>query len=467
MKLLSNRYIKSLSLPLVLGGLMFTSCKKLIEIPSSPKNQLTTDRVFSDSANIISAIAGLYSNFGISSSYSPGMFSGAITVYTGLTGDEMMPGSDIYTAPAFYSNNILPDNTNVRSLWSAAYKSIFDANICMEGISGSNAISEGLKCKLIAELKVVRAFCYFNMVNLWGGVPIVTSTDYKATQSIPRASVDSVYNFISADLQGAIADLAPEYPSAGRARPNRYVAQSLLSKVYLYTGQYQQSIDEATDVIDSKVYGLPALSNVFLKGSTEAIWQLPANGTSRATLEASAFIPYSTATTPSYVLAPQLLNAFEAGDQRKSTWTRFNDLAGGTTVYYPYKYRNLQSTETPVEDYMFLRLADVYLIRAEALANRENIIDALKDLNAVRGRAGLKDTSIASKNDLLKAIWHERQVELFCEWGNRWFDLKRTKTIDEVLSTAKTTWKSWAALFPIPTAERQANPALTPNPGPQ
>lgn len=465
MKLLSIRHIKSFTLPLMLSGILLTSCRKLIEIPGSPKNQLTTNRVFSDSANIISAIAGVYSNFGITSSYASGFLSGNITIYTGLTGDELMPGSDIYNAPAFYSNNILPDDENVRSLWAGAYKSIFDVNICLEGISGTNAISKGLKRKLTAELKVVRAFCYFNMVNLWGGVPIVMSTDYRATQSIPRVTADSVYSFVLSELKNAIPDLTDEYPSEGRARPNLYVAQSLLSKVCLYTGQYQQSIDAATTVLNANIYDLPALDEVFLNGSPEAIWQLPANGTYQATPEASAFIPYNSTATPNYLLAPQLLNAFEAGDQRKSAWIGFNNIGGGTTIYYAHKYKNLQSSDTPVEDYMFLRLADIYLIRAEAFAHRENIHDALNDLNAVRGRAGLKDTSITSQPDLLKAILHERQVELFCEWGNRWFDLKRTQTIDAVLGASKTNWRPWAALYPIPRAERQANPALRPNPG--
>lgn len=449
---------------IILLGTVLPSCKKLIEIPANPKDQLSKDRVFSDSANIIAAVAGVYSDYGVSSSYSPGFASGAITVYTGLTADELMPGSDVFGAPPFYNNAILPDNSSVRAMWSAAYKSIFEINLCLEGIAGTSAISEGLKRQLTGELKVNRAFCYFNMVNLWGGVPVIASTDYKATQHIPRASGDDVFSFILTDLVDAQKNLLPDYPSAGHARPNLYTAQALLAKVYLYLGQYDNSVKAANSVINSNRYSLPALSKVFLNGSPEAIWQLPANGTYRATPEGSAFIPYNSTTTPNYLLSPNLVNAFETGDQRKLDWTAFNTI-GGAAMYYPAKYKNVEAGQTPVEDYMFLRLADLYLIRAEALARKGNVSDALSDLNDVRNRAGLADLNTASQQDAIKAILHERQVELFCEWGNRWFDLKRTQTIDAVLSAEKSSWKPTAALFPIPTAELQANTSLIPNPG--
>jgi starch-binding outer membrane protein, SusD/RagB family len=113
---------------------------------------------------------------------------------------------------------------------------------------------------------------------------------------------------------------------------------------------------------------------------------------------------------------------------------------------------------------MLLRLADIHLVRAEALARREQWNDALTDINKVRERTGLTEIKNVSQDSVIRAIAHERQVELFCEWGNRWYDLKRTNRIDAVLGTEKTTWRPAAALFPIPTAELQANPALTPNP---
>ncbi|MGN6416172.1 MAG: RagB/SusD family nutrient uptake outer membrane protein [Pseudobacter sp.] len=448
-------------------GCFATSCKKLIEIPTDPSNQLSVDRVFADSSNILAAVAAVYSNY--ATSFNGTEFgSGAITVYTGLASDELMPGNDIYIAPSFFNNNILPDNPVVRSMWSAAYKNIFQINICLRGIEGTKAISDGLKKRLIAELKVNRAFYYYQMVNLWAGVPIITSIDYTATRNIPRASVTEVYNFIVSDLTDATQVLTSDYPSEGHARPNLGVAQALLAKVCLYLGKYEEAINAANDVIASPDYKLEEnLDDVFLTGSTEAIWQLPANGTYQQTPEGATFIPYTAGYKPNYILSPQLMAAFEPDDLRMVHWTGVSDVdEGGTivTYYYPNKYKNTSAEQTPREDYMMLRLADIYLVRAEALARLDETSSALEDLNKVRFRAGLGDIETSSGEIALNAILHERQVEMFCEWGNRWFDLKRTGEIDAVLGAVKPGWKTNAALFPIPVAEMQANPFLKPNP---
>jgi tetratricopeptide (TPR) repeat protein len=453
---------KIVTVAVMLVGLASTSCKKLIEIPSKATNKVSTEFVFTDSASIVSAVAGVYTNFGLSA-FSPLFGSGAVSIYTGLTSDELTVGASTYTGTAFYNNQITTDNSTNSSIWSDAYRNLYQINICINGIQGSNAISSKLKNQLIGELKFDRAFYYYYMVNLWGRLPIVTSTDYKETQLIPRSSVEDVFKLIVTDLSEAQQLLRVEYPSAGRARPNLHVAQALLAKVYLYLGQYQNAADAAGKVIASPLYKLPALNEVFLSGSEEAIWQLPANGTYYQTVEGATFIPYSPSAQPNYVLSPQLLDAFETGDPRISSWTGVSTV-GTNSYYYPYKYKNTNAGQSPAEDYMMLRLADIYLVRAEAYAQLDMLPEALADLNKVRDRAKNRDDiSTNSKAVAVSAILHERQVELFCEWGNRWIDLKRTKTIDAVLGAAKPFWKTSAALFPVPLAERQANPALDQN----
>jgi tetratricopeptide (TPR) repeat protein len=439
------------------------SCTKLIEIPSNPKNQLASERVFSDSTNIIAAVVGVYSNFATTSSY-PQFASGLITINTGLTADELVVGPNASGVTEFYENTILPDNSTIRSMWSDAYRNIFQINLCLEGITGTSAISNKLKGQLIGELKAVRALYYYHMINLWGAVPIIKSTDYSVTQKAGRSPVAEVLSFILADLTEAQQALTDTYPSAGRRRPNLFVAQALLSKVYLYLGQYQNAVTAANSVIAAPLYQLEPLNKVFLSGSKEAIWQLPANGTYQQTPEGASFIPFRSDYQPDYSLSQQLLDAFEVDDPRQTVWTAVNTV-GTKDYFYPYKYKNNSPDQTPVEDYMILRLADIYLVRAEALAQLDRYPEALADLNKIRDRAEDRiDISTAGKADLIRAILHERQVELFCEWGNRWIDLKRTNTVDAVLGAAKPTWKPRAALFPIPINEIQANPNLTPNP---
>jgi hypothetical protein len=113
-----------------------------------------------------------------------------------------------------------------------------------------------------------------------------------------------------------------------------------------------------------------------------------------------------------------------------------------------------------------LRLAELFLIRAEANAQLNNVSNAVDDLNVLRTRAGLDLLpNSLSQQDCLNAVYQERRVELFAEWGHRWFDLKRTGQADAVLGTMKPAWKSSAVLYPIPFGEIQLNPLLTQNAG--
>jgi hypothetical protein len=118
-----------------------------------------------------------------------------------------------------------------------------------------------------------------------------------------------------------------------------------------------------------------------------------------------------------------------------------------------------------VEDFMVFRLGEQYLIHAEAAAELGNLGTAISDLNTVRARAGLSATTASTQADLLTAIMHERQVELFCEWGNRWLDLNRTGTAGTVLNAEKGGFQSFMALYPVPFSQIQVNTLLTQNPG--
>ena len=174
---------------------------------------------------------------------------------------------------------------------------------------------------------------------------------------------------------------------------------------------------------------------------------------------------------PSYLLTPNLLNAFEAGDQRLNKWVGRQVLSNDTgeqTYYYPLKYKNPIASTTPTEDQMILRLAEVYLIRAEAAAHLNKLDEALADVDLLRQRAGINTPNPAdpsAQEAVLAAIAHERQVELFCEWGNRWYDLKRTGKASSVLGESKTGFTEHAALYPVPQQQRLLNVELTQNLG--
>ena len=457
--------IKNRCLPvmLVFALLGIVSCEQLIDIPDNPPDQIEQSQLFSDSADIMSAVAGIYANFKIAGG-GTSLFNGMVTENMGMAADEM---SYSYSND-FQTNTYDASYYGLTSMWQNPYSILYQINVCIEGISGTDALSASSKESLIAEMKVLRAMNYFYLVNLFGGVPVVTSSDYVENATVPRATEDEVYQLMISDLTDAVNILTPEYPSEGRARPNRYVAEALLARVYLYHGDYEKAEEMADDVISSGLYQLTSLNDVFLDGSTEAIWQLPSVGTSSQTYEGYSLLPYSNYSAPSYQVSDFLLNSFEDGDNRKTSWINAS-VVGGTNYYYFYKYKNRSATATPVEGYEFLRLAEQYLIRAEAdiqLGGTDNLQKAAADINVVRERAGLTDPVVAGSQDqMMNALMNERRHELFCEWGHRWFDLRRTGRMDSVLGAEKSGWQSYMGTLPIPAKEIQNNISLEQNPG--
>lgn len=444
------------------------SCKKLIEIKGNPPTFITKTQQFADSASALSAVAGVYSyNQGNGFGYSDANF----TIVTGLSSDEISTTLNNEYRPPFYNYSLTPVNTGLNALWQYPYKGIYQVNDILDGISDNNKLSASFVKQITGEMEVVRALYYFNLINIFGGVPLVTSIDYKQTATLPRASVDSVYIQILADLTDAEKNLTANYPSAGKARPNLYTAKALLAKVYLYQGRWQAAFDEADDIIRSNLYSIRdvAVNEVFFEGSKEAIWQLPAKTSYQQTAEAYNFVPYS-GSVPGYLVSPFLLDQFEVGDKRLASWI-------GTTVVnnqelkYPYKYKNKQAANTPVEGYMIFRLGEVLLIRAEAAAHLNQLTQALTDVNTIRSRAGLpvSTADVHSQNAVLNAVMQERQRELCFEWANRWFDLKRNVTKESsaevVLGSEKSGYQKNADLYPIPQTQRQLNHFLTQNPG--
>jgi hypothetical protein len=252
---------------------------------------------------------------------------------------------------------------------------------------------------------------------------------------------------------------------------NKFVAAALLARVYLHTGNFAKAEEEANVVIGSSQYGLLASANmngINLKNNKEAIFQLDVSGDNSINTT-SALVPYFVPAGPSptdFVLRPELVSSFEPGDLRLKNWTGKITYQG--TVYnYVFKYQqSISSTNAALNEYhTVLRLNEQYLIRAEARAKQANLAGGLADLNTIRNRAGLAGTTTASQDSLINLILHERRVELFCEHGLRWLDLKRTGTVDAVIGAIKPTYKPFQKLYPIPIAEIQKNPALTQNSG--
>jgi hypothetical protein len=438
--------------------MQMVSCKKFVDIPP-PKNQLASSKVFADSLDANSAIGGIYIDMYQSFGFS--FASGGLTAYPGLSADEFAQTSNDPDLNQLFENRIDIRNGYNSILWSSAYKYIYDANACIEGITNSK-IPPTAKLKLIAEARQLRAFVYFNLANLYGSVPLITSTDYHINQSKPRDPIDAAYAQVLNDLTYAQANL-PKNNIAERA--NYYSASALIAKVQLYRKNYGAAETAANAVISTGNYHLENdLNNVFLANSSEAIWKIIPVFQGIETWEGYNFVPSDPTAVPQFVLSSSLYNSFEANDLRKTNWIGSNS-TGGSNYPYPFKYKAATTNGNPTESYVIIRLAELYLIRAEARANLADISGAQSDINMVRNRSGLGNTAASDKAALLLAIEKERRAELFCEWGNRWFDLQRTGRADAVLSLVKPNWNHSAILYPIPDAEMKSNPALIQNPG--
>src|SRR5258706_7115947 len=167
---------------------------------------------------------------------------------------------------------------------------------------------------MTGEAKFLRAFCYFYLVNLFGDVPLLTTTDFASNSIAPRTPVNQVYDQIIADLKQAVNILPFDYSNTNgeRIRATKWAASALLARVYLYTGKYADAETQATLVINNPAYNLVTISpsnNGFQKNNSEAILQLQSNNSTTnwpyATREAYDFVPVNNTVSPNYYLTPE------------------------------------------------------------------------------------------------------------------------------------------------------------------
>ncbi|SKD10508.1 SusD family protein [Chitinophaga ginsengisegetis] len=459
----------------LLLGLLVTGCNKMLDI-KDPVNSITTNQVFQSDDQAAVALNGLYSYLisgGAKEVSSYGQLgndlysAGGITLAAGHSADELYHpaldgGYDYYVETT--ARITLLNLGYSQKLWNSAYKGIFNANALIEGVKGatSKEFTQAYRKRVLGEALAVRAMGYFYLVNLFEKIPLALSIDYNNTQYLPSASPDAVYQQIINDLEEALGYLSENYDgnNTERIRINKWYVKAMLARVYLFTKNYEKAWQQANDVISqTDLFKLESLDNVFSTSSREVIFQLKQSNTVNPRGNAT---PEGYSMTARY-LTPVLLNAFEAGDNRKTAWTR--PIAGGPFTpagFSPNKYKinsnNFVFGGQRTEYYVVMRLAELYLIRAEAnmlrsAANKNAVID---DLNAIRERAGLNGLSYALTNQqVTDAIAQERRIELFAEWGHRWLDLKRTNKATEVLSQIgyKQPWSQHELLYPIPPDE--------------
>lgn len=466
--ILCVKYLKRFQIAMLV--LTILSCDNFLQI-DPPKDELSTPTVFLSDAAAESAVRGIYSVLGSQNSFAGGAGS-TISGLLGVAADELT--SSVASYAEHQENSLLPTNADVASNWTSLYRVIYLANGVIEGIRNSNGLSAALATNLEGEAKFIRAFCYFHLVNLWGDVPLMLTSDYRQNMLASRVPSGEVWEQIVSDLVDAQTMLPDGVDLAGalRVRANKWAATAMLSRTYLFLEEWEKAEMEATSIIENSTFSLePDLSDVFLIESREVIFQFyPTTFGITNSREARLFVPYDLLVElgflPTFFVSDQLRECFEPSDNRRATWIGdfvYND----ETYYHVHKYKIYVSDEQ-IEFTVVLRLAEQYLIRAEARAHLGKVVgpsSAASDLNALRARAGLPNTAAVDAGTMFNAINHERRVELFGEWGHRWFDLIRTGRASEVLGSLKSDWTYEDALRPIPESDLNLNPYLIQNPG--
>ena len=338
-----------------------------------------------------------------------------------------------------------------RPFYSSLYKSILSANSVIDNSDDATQV---------AEAKFLRALSYSKLVKVFGGVTLNLSPSPSTTdQSIlARSSAADVYLQIETDLADAISVLDNTGLSTGRA--TRIAAQALLGKVHLAQGD----ASSAESVLASVVNGASA-AGISLLDNFSAVFASDLNAEIIFATQLSSSIGISDYSGDTFnvwyaggntkadeiPVSMELINAYTDGDTRKSV-----------TVDAAIQVSNKYQTLGADQDWIEIRFADVLLMYAEALNEGGNTAGAATQLNKVRNRAGLSNTTASSQAALREAIQHERRLELAFE-GHHWFDLVRTGTVDAEMGQSI---NSNYYIFPIPTSEIFASDeVITQNPG--
>lgn len=473
----------------------FSSCKKFLE--EDPKSNVTVTNFYKTEGDAISAVNSIYAYLNSTSTGSTaGVYHSTFWVTAGLASDEMQ--NNQLAAPQYDQLSTFthtPQNSALEEVWAMHYKTITIANIAINRIPAIN-MNDALKQRLIGEAKFLRGLMYFNLVRMFGSIPLITEENAPLTPGV--AAEDAVYAQIITDLNDAATVLPLSYAAGnGRGRATQGAANAILSKVYLTRQDWQNAATTAKKVIDSNQYELwEDFADVFKLSSRsgkEAIFSVGFGDAGGAIIfwEVGQFL---VRLLPSQLSEEGVINAqgwqiptqhlydeYETDDRRREVTfiTEINGSNGSTTIR-PYIQKYWDRVAEPKgnessNDFPVIRYADVLLIYAEANNELGQSAIAHEYINMVRKRARFDGTAYAnavpdysglSKEQMREAIIKERRLEFVAE-GQRWFDLARTGTLETKVPLAKTgvTPAAKHYKFPIPQREVDLNPNLPQNDG--
>lgn len=432
------------------------SCEKMLEV-DMPTNQINSDQIFENIQTANAALSGLYAGLYDNSPLSGDQTGRILGLYT----DEL----NYYQATSntgiieIYQNTLIDSNPLVNSYWTNAYQKIYMSNAMLEGVENSTALPSAEKERLKGEALTIRSILFFYLQQVYGNIPYPVTTNYIINQTIEKTPTAEVLQRIEIDLKEAVPLLTDNYRNVERIFLNRKSAQLFLAKVLMTQKKWNEAEIVLKEIRQSSLYTFQNdITKVFEKLGTHIIWQLKPKNNTDPVKEVSSYY-FANAAPLNAALTPAFYNIFDASDKRRLNWIT-PVTVGSTTWYRVNKYKN--TTNNTTEYSIVLRLEEVYLLLAEALAQQDKTSEALPLINAVRQRANISVLTLPiTKEALLSEILLENRKEFFTEFGHRFMDLKRNNQLT-ILSGVKTNWKTFHQVWPIPQKELLLNNKLNP-----
>ena len=423
-----NKKIK-ISVIIIMAVIILPSCKKSF-VDLTPRGIVPVTTYYNTEIDIRTALNGAYSSLR--------------PIYNEQYGFGEIPSDNTET---FADSEVIygeqdkltwtPTSIRLQAAWTRFYTTISYANIVLDHV-GTPAMTDAARNSYTGQAKFIRALMYFNLVRMFGDVPLVLNeiTSEQQAYTYNRAPVADVYGQIEKDLNEAAAVLPASYTGSDVGRATSIAAKGLLGKVYMFQNKFAQA--ETTLAEIAPLAGTPlSYDQIFGLGkdnNREIIFavQYLSGGYSEGNTFASQFVPtpsggtiISVAGGSSNIGTPDLYNAFEAGDTRLDAAIAIFKV-DRFTYYYAKKfiYTTVAAGLEGDNDWPVLRFADVILLYAEALNENGKTDEALTQLNLIRNRSNLPSKAGLNQSDARTAIRNERRVEL-CFEGERWFDLIR------------------------------------------
>jgi hypothetical protein len=445
------RVVPALLLAATLG-----TCDNPLDI--LPVDQISDEVAIIDTESARATLAGAYSAL-----QSWDMYGSYLHIFVDLPTDDLEFFGDIHIMGDIDLQNFQPDMGGIYGMWSALYSGIDRANRLIQAVPEIESISPSDANDILGQAYGLRALHYFNLVRLWGGVPLVLAPPASPEEGAQatRATAGEVYTQIEADLSQAATFLG-----GGNNDDHTYVnpgfITALEAKVALYQEDWATAASKAQQLVASGDYALVTdLRDAFTaegSPSPEDIFRVAFTATDNCA--GGYYLRYDGRFVAG--ATQDIYSLFEPGDKRfELTLPPPDEIELGEIEIRKYP------TPNGTEDIHVIRYSNVVLILAEALAEQNDLPNAVGYLNQIRARAGLADyvlgTDLMTQQDVLDAVYLERRLEFAFE-GERWHDLVRTGRAYDVLRVSGH-FESHEVLWPIPQQEMDTSPNLVQNPG--